>query len=196
MSAYPGLHKILTGLVKEHCQEPKPETSLNLSSDIRQYYLHHLEEFRQRYPVKISVDAVAGRTGVRVYIHNGTQHLGLSLEKDPVCCGVGYIFGFREGGFSEAEVKLFMDAILNWVTINLGCGGGKNRRFMINMIETGRYSQGNAGSEIKPLSSYTIRYQMLYDYFKKSCISMNEMLWPNENSHNIIHHIELVFPKL
>ncbi len=192
--SYKDLNASLKQIVDGFGYEISPEKMSLCTSDL-EYYKTHRDEFQEHYGLKITTD-VPQRGGLHIYIKAGRKCLGLTLEKDPVCCGVGYIWGFKEGGFDGAELKALMDCIMQYVTIHRISGGGKNQRFLINMIEAGRGSDWPAGTKIEPAKDPQMLYNGLYEYFKKTCVSINEMLWPNENSHNIIHHMELVFPKL
>lgn len=188
----PALLKIISGF-----DIPKTvEEIFTVSSDL-EYYKDHPATFDQDYGARATITTNAGSRGSRFDVRVGRSRLYFNVESDPVCCGVGYIYGFATQNFPDEQIKIIMDYCLRYTSEQLGYGGGlKNRRFLINMVETRRNATRDPSATVEPVEAPHMIYSQLYEYFIKNATKVSTMLMPNANSGNIIHHMELVFPPL
>src|SRR5215213_5320459 len=96
-------------------------------SDDRDYYINYYskdgmrEQFKRDFLTPASVALDAGRGCYRISFGPGRQRCSFSIEGDPVCCGVSYIYGFSiSDKFDPVLLKEAFDIILPWAPANVG----------------------------------------------------------------------------
>lgn len=185
----------LSTLLAKHESECTVESLFPTNPDTVEYYKKFPAEFKNSYGQRVSCELAHGNRAYSIQIRSGKKSLRLCLERDPKCCGIGYIHTFSTAGFTQEVFEILLDAVLSYNSNEWQMDASRNHRLIINMIETGSQSRRSfiPTEHYDPLPDQEMMYNEFYVYFKKKCKKINEMLMPNANSGNIIHHMELLF---
>jgi hypothetical protein len=130
------------------------------------------------------------------------------IRNYPACCGIMMLHHFRvSDGIPEELVHRILDTFFkeNYYSGaaeygETGTSGsyllGRSQRLEVVMVESRRLTSELkvATAEIPEVENPTIRYKSLWTFFHKYA-SVRSRLQYNENSGNILHNMEVVFPK-
>lgn len=149
------------------------------------------------------------------HLDDGYGHCGFSLrcpelfsfnmERYPACCGAYMMYAFGGNASSECWRDL-----LFWIVDELGINPEQdddeddyddsvdmymnNKRLIINMVERRPYlPEGDRRlMDFPPIENPKMEYQNLYDCFTKYCAKVNDRIFYNVNTGNLIHDMEVI----
>jgi hypothetical protein len=193
----PELHKIL-----------EPHLIANHEKYIKYLERHYepkrAEEIAKKYS-KITVGHLDNGYSQRGFILNCPELFLFRMQRYPACCGAYMLYAFS----GEASAECWRD-LLFWIVDLLGVNPEgdeydddgdesvdmfmNNKRLIINMVEHRRnLPEGDRRLMDFPLiEDPKMEYQNLYDCFTKYCAKVNDRLYYNVNTGNIIHDMEVI----
>ena len=155
-----------------------------------------------------SIDQCYSKVGFQVNIAN---EFFFSMERYTACGGAYMMYNF--GASHKVTPELCRD-VLFWIVDTLAEQSHdedwdedeepfydmymNNKRLIISMVEIGRWSwAANYHGDLRlvdipKVEEPTMQHKPLYECFMKYCAKVNDRLWFNKNSNNIIHDMEVI----
>ncbi len=122
----------------------------------------------------------------------GNNFLRFYVDSVAACCAMSFIHSFLchvPLVLPQEKFDVLMAAILDQLRADYDLP--KSHRYILNMVEQ-RGGGVNPVEVVQPVPAPMMKYPQFYHYFHKHSKKVSTMLMRNENTGNVIHHMEVI----